>query len=197
MAEQPKRPKKYRSVAWRLFNTPYEVSIPEIYFHTEEAIQERGLYSSGDRNVDQTMRHGLRTVYMPIVGMALHRHEGSPIRLANPRNAVEIYDLIMQHLLNWNRVVNTEFNIGEVPIDDLKILENFAGEIHPLATQFTTQPLKKSERVDIFTNRSLNRLSQRLLEGNKEKEEEAKIVKVEPHKPLMDMLARRYKQHGG
>lgn len=198
---------KSPTVAQRLFNQPFNCSIPDIYFYGEDIIKEVGMYSSGDSKMDMGQRQNLRDVYLTIVGMALHRYNGTPIRFKDPRCAVEIYHLITEHLNNWNKVLNIEFNVGKVPIEDLKILEDFAGEIYPLATQFTSQPLPEHERVDSFTNRSLNRLSNRLRTRAERVEQEedpnrpsgtAPVVnKVTPHKPLMDALSRRYREHGG
>lgn len=188
------------TVAQRLFTEPFLCSIPDIYFYGEKVIQEVGLYSSGDKKMDLGQRMSLRDVYLPIVGMAIHHEEGTPIRFHNPKCAVEIYDLIVKHLMNWKRVMDVEINYGRVPIDDLRVLEAFAIHIFPLASQFTSQPLSQFEKVDSFTKRSIDRLSNRLRKRGEDQQESGQaphVIKVEPIKPLTNALAQRYRERGG
>lgn len=188
------------TAAQRLFTQPFLCSIPDIYFYGEKVIAEVGLYSTGDKKMDLGQRMELRDVYLTIAGMAIHHEEGTPIRFKQPEQAIEIYDLIVEHLRNWKRVVDVEFNYGRVPIDDLRCFENFALAIFPLASQFTSQPRSGFEKVDSFTKRSLDRLSSRLRKKGEDQQEPGQaptVIKVEPIKPMTDILARRYRERGG
>lgn len=124
------------TVAWRLFHERFLVSIPEMFLYSEKYIQETGLVSSGDRAVDRQMMLNRREMYLTPAAIAMYHDEGAPVRLLNPRDAMVMYKLIVEHLENWKWVIETQFNYGEAPIDDLKVFDKLAIQLFPLANQF-------------------------------------------------------------
>lgn len=94
------------------------------------------MVSSGDRGIDRQMMLNRREVRITAAAMALYHDEGAPISLVNPRDAMMLYRLINEHLEDWKYIINTQVNVGNPPIEDLKKFDNLAGALYPLANQF-------------------------------------------------------------
>lgn len=124
------------SVAYQLFHTLWNCSIPEMYLYDQKYLEQVGTISTGDRNVDRQQQLNRRDIRLSGAAMALYFDEGAPIRLADPKDAMHLYRLILEHLENWKQIIQTELNIGNPPIDDLKKFDNLAAALYPIANQF-------------------------------------------------------------
>jgi hypothetical protein len=124
------------TVAYQLFHSMWNCTIPEMFLFDTKYLAEVGMVSSGDRAVDRQQMLNRREIRLTAAAMALYHDEGAPITLVKPRDAMPLYRLIIEHLENWKYIINTQVNVGKPPIEDLKKFDNLAAALFPLANQF-------------------------------------------------------------
>lgn len=178
-----------QTVCQKLFYNRYLCRVPNIFFHRKEELEEVGMLSSGNKDIDRALVHQRRDVYLSPVQMVLLSSEGAPIQLANPREAVEIYQNLKQHLDNWRILTEQVLNAPEPPVDDLRKMDQFAASIYWIASQFTTEKLDASN--SIFTRmsrRDISKMTRRHL--TRDETPEAAPVADTGHSAVADRIAR-------
>lgn len=125
------------SVAYQLFHTPWLCEIPEIYCRSRVIVEQLGTLTSGIPELDNDLLRGSRCRYLTIAGMITLHEEGSPIHLTNPIDSVEIYRILMEHMKNWEYIINTLLYADAPPAEDFIIMDEFAAKVHPIATYYT------------------------------------------------------------
>ncbi len=125
------------STAKQIFTTPYLCQVPELHCYGRGYLAEVGIPTSGDRDTDMGMLNNRRDMYMTIAAMVVHHEDGTPVTIKNPKDAPEIYQLLMTHLENWKYLINTVYNITPPPAEDFMMMDAFAKAIYPLVTYVT------------------------------------------------------------
>jgi hypothetical protein len=201
--------KKEKSVAWLLFHHRWHVSIPEMYLYDKAYLEEVGIPSSGDRAIDRQMAHNRREMRLTAAALALFLDEGAPIRLINPKDAIPLYRLIVEHLNNWKMVISTQFNYGKPPIEDLRKFDALAAAVFPVASQFPEFKPQESNVMERL-NRALSKRSPVALNApikkeppirkpfltNNKKEEPTPTPVPVGHTPIADAIARQLFKRG-
>lgn len=170
-----------------------------MYLYDDNFLKEAGVVSSGNKAIDMQMMNNRRDVYLTAVAIALYFDEGAPVKLKNPRDAIEMYRTINQHLLNWKEVINTQFNV-KAPIEDLKKLDNLAVVLYPVAAQWAEF---KPREIGIF-DKLLKRRPGISLHSKTESPTQHKQVitgeqpqqPVEAHNPIADALRKNLFNRG-
>lgn len=132
------------SVAYRLFHQYYMISVPEIYCQSAAVIRETGTYTTGDKKLDKAAANHLRQRYCTVAGMCAFFDEGAPITLHRPEDAVQIYQMLMEHLANWNWIIHNFFDCDPPPAEDFILMDDFAKTIHPVAVMYGVGQEKES-----------------------------------------------------
>lgn len=125
------------NAAIEIFNRMFNVSIPEIYFHSQEEIELFGMPTSGNKDVDEATRNSPRFTYLSIAGLTEFFDEGAPITFVHPSDTVVIYQLIQEHLSDWDWILKNYHNGAAPPKEDLYKLDEFAKAIHPMSLSYT------------------------------------------------------------
>lgn len=151
---QPKWiPYDQRDTAWWIWNELYQCSIPYIQMLTMEELQEFGMPTSGDAAYDYSTANELRQVMIPISEMVKYYHRGAQVYVTNPADTKRIYDRISDHLIAWKQKLTKSLNMRNAPLEDLKLMDQFANAVYEHAKfQFTDDTI-----ASILTNRVDNR----------------------------------------
>lgn len=174
-----------------IFNKRYSCQIQHMHTLSESKMNIFGISTSGDRNIDDTLLRSWVDVQMTIAEMVEYQNNGIPIIVKNPTQTVEIYETVKAHLTMWHNHTANNINVGNVPVDDLRKMDNFAAKIFPIACGF-----KKPEELKI--NKGIQEM---LNAGQKVFKVNAGIVDNTPikppkehltHTPLANIIAREF-----
>lgn len=117
----------------RIWVSLYRVLIPAGLIRSVESQQHRPELLSGDKNIDQMQMKALTPVYVTINDMVEYFREGINVRLTDDKDAVKIFDALMDHVGCWKDAMVKMLNIGDTPVDDLILMEEFAISIYDIA----------------------------------------------------------------
>lgn len=172
------------SAAYKIFHYWFDVTIPAMFLIDRELAERFGTYCSGDRVVDQHAPLSMSRARLTIADMAEKFDEGASISLVVPQDAVRIYAYVNEHLLDFKRTHDINYNLRQLPIEDLRKLEAFAKEIYKIARHFMPEGTETSA---LFTK--LNRLGggRRMRRSNRT---EAVVALPAEHNPIMDALTK-------
>ncbi len=123
---------EYSSVAYRIFHDPWLCSVPEIYCYSRQYIETMGTITTGDAQMDADLMQASRNRYMTIAAMLSFYEEGATITLLQPKDSVEIYRLITDHLKNWQWIINNILGASTPPAEDFLLMDEFAQLLHPM-----------------------------------------------------------------
>lgn len=141
----------------KIFHSVYVCIILERYFHTEESMRTRGIHVSGDETRDRNFLNQTRHVYLTIANMAELYEKGATITLEQPSKAIEIYEIIEQHLKDWLNILTNQFHVSFPPLEDFEALENF---MHGL--EYTVKALNEGKIPEKGVIKRLSRFQRRL-----------------------------------
>lgn len=122
-------PPENRDTRWPLWFKKYHVRIPHIQMLTIEEIED-GLPTSGDPHHDHASRWEPRHMLLPIHRLAELWGSGANIHFVKSEDTLQIYNDISAHLNAWKWHIQNEINYGEVPAEDLLLLDSFASSIY-------------------------------------------------------------------
>lgn len=128
---------EYSSVAYRIFHEPWLCSVSEIYCYGVRYVEEMGVITTGDADRDAELSNAPRIRYMTIAAMISFYEEGAAVTLQHPRDSIEIYRLVCEHLLNWQWIINNTFVTAHPPPEDFLLMDEFAKQIHPLTMVYS------------------------------------------------------------
>lgn len=127
---------EYENVAYRIFHDLWLVEIPEIFCYGIDYISEVGTPTTGDKRLDAAMATVPRRRYMTIAAMVLFHDEGADITFVNPSNASEIYRLLVEHMRNWQMIIQNYMSVKAPPAEDFMKMDAFAQALHPMSTWY-------------------------------------------------------------
>lgn len=122
-------PPENRDTRWPLWFKKYQVRIPHIQMLSIEEIED-GLPTSGDEHHDHASRWEPRHMLLPVHRLAELWGAGANIHFVKSEDTLDIYNDISAHLNAWKNHIQNEINYGDVPADDLLLLDQFANSIY-------------------------------------------------------------------
>lgn len=148
---------KLHSAAYKIFHYEWEASVPYTYVFTENYMRQSGMLVS-DAGYDARLPNQMIDGRYTIAQLAVLFEEGAQIKLQNPMDAKDIYDLIARHLEDWSTYLNgnASFDYSKAPMDDLMNLSRLADELYGFAARFFRheQPRGKlARRLDQMRSR--------------------------------------------
>lgn len=135
-------PKKDRGPAFYLFHSVFQCAVPAIHTYSDEWLSEVGVYTSGDRQIDQGSMQDLVYLHLTIAGrdgqkgMVDYHRENVNVILAQPSDSVRIYELIRDHLAIWAEKLATSVNLPPPPLEELEAMDAFASSIYKVARRY-------------------------------------------------------------
>lgn len=122
-------PPENRDTRYPLWFVKYHVRVPHIQMLSIAEIED-GLPTSGDEHHDHASRWEPRHLLLPVHRLAELWGSGANIHFVNSKDTLQIYNDVSSHLVAWKNHIQNEVNYGEVPADDLLLLDQFANSIY-------------------------------------------------------------------
>ena len=122
-------PESERSTAWYLFNKLFKCSTPYMAGRDVGHIKQMGAVTTGDAQRDKDIYNSSISKMLTIARMAELHQQGVPVRVPSNEDAEIIYRHVEEHLLAWLDRVQTSLNPIRAPIQDLIVLDKFAGSL--------------------------------------------------------------------
>lgn len=174
-----------------IFNRKFICQLQHMHTLRDSDINIFGISSSGDRNIDDGLLKAWVHVQMTIAEMVTLSGKGVPIILDNPADSVVIYETLKQHLTNWQMHVSGSVNTGKVPMDDLRMMDEFAAKIYPMACTYKpADQLKISKGIQDMLNRGPK--SFRIGKAGSAETLQIKKEKPQPHISVANIIAREF-----
>lgn len=115
------------TAAYRLFHFKYEMRIPQIFMYGKDYLEKNGYHISGDGALDRQRLMEPSVMRQTGAGLAMLHDEGAPIDFVNEKDAVEVYEDIQEHLLDWERIAMQGIHPDDAPsIDEFRQFEAVA-----------------------------------------------------------------------
>jgi hypothetical protein len=157
-------PYENREAAWFIWNELYQVTIPYIQMLSIEELQQYGMPTVGDPGYDYGTANEMRLIMIPISEMVIYYSKGVQVSVVSKDDVKKIYERISDHLNTWKQNLEKSLNIGDAPLEDLKLMDRFANAVYEHAKyQFTDDTIASfiSRRMDT-RQASLNDMVERL-----------------------------------
>lgn len=123
-----------------IFHHLFLCRIPYLASMSVEYMKQFGIPSSGDKETDLIMSKQDITTMLPISEMVKYHADGVAIAIVNRSDIKDIYQLISNHLSKWEKHIRVSINLGNAPLEDLALLDDFANTVYGEAKyEFTTE----------------------------------------------------------
>lgn len=116
-----------------VFDITYWVSVKAIEARSEEDILTRGIVLNRIDDIDEMNRQDVITKQCSINDMAEYYKKYVTIKILNVSDTENIYIAAQEHVRRWVSYLKNNFFGKSPPIDDLILLNNFAGSIYQYA----------------------------------------------------------------
>lgn len=118
----------------------FKVRVPYLQSRSIDDIRKHGVALSGVAEIDNDIHNQWQTTMISIAKMVTFYREGVPIRVSAESDVKLIYEHISNHIHAWKTRLENGINIGDAPIDDLIMMDQFASTIYEHAKyQFTPE----------------------------------------------------------
>lgn len=126
------------------------VSIKYKYLQSDDELRMFGLSSVYDTDLDNSTHNQLIDIMINIDKMVEYYRKGITVNIKVHSDTKIIYNIINEYLFAWKNRLNNGINIGIAPLDDLLLLDQFAGSIYSFA--------KDHFRTEDESNKLVNQL---------------------------------------
>jgi len=145
---QPKELVTRNTAAWRIWNLRFHVQIPMLAQYSAEYLRKNPINISGDRKLDKLRLNQLVDVKQTCAGLAMIVSEGYTFSISNRWDCVQMYADIQEHFRNWLDMTYGGYPSDAFPpIDDLRLLETLALEMHAEAQRLDPKDRELASRI--------------------------------------------------
>lgn len=147
-ADQPVNP--IDAAGRPIWNAVFLASVAFKDTMSDEYIRLFGMPTVGDPVIDREMHTQPIHTYMTIDKMVEYFRNGITVSVHNHADTKRIYDIIATYINTWKHHLDRGINVGGAPIDDLILLDRFAGIVFEHAAQhFTTEYMNSAAIKDL------------------------------------------------
>lgn len=111
------------TAAYKIFHYIFLCKTKAANLVSQLELETYGHVVTGDRDYDRDMAREVVDAQLTIAHMAEILEEGGDIILTQPEKSAEIYQIIKEHLEDWEREINMSLNLTNPPVEDLRKLE--------------------------------------------------------------------------
>ena len=134
---------------YQLFHTLFLCRTNYIQSLPDYEVRYIGVPCTYDDDLNKQLLNEMVTRYLPISKMLELFAKGVNIAIVNTKDTKHIYDIIVAHLEAWKVFASRSLNITDIPIDDFKIMAEFAGKVYKYAqrhylTELSTSALQRT-----------------------------------------------------
>ena len=146
--DQPKELIVRNTAAWRIWNLRFPMKVPMLAQYSNEYIRKNAVNISGDKKLDRMMVNQMVDVNQTCAGLALIISEGYSVSITNRWDCVQIYSDIQEHFRNWLDMTYSGYPPDAFPpIEDLRLLEALALEMHTEAQRLSPKDREVASRI--------------------------------------------------
>jgi hypothetical protein len=107
---------------------------------TIDRLKSQGIYTSGDQATDRAMMNTQTRFWLSINQMVDYFQQGIIVGVVERADTAKIYEYISNHIDAFRREIAMAFDLNDIPLDDLVILDEFATTVYEHAKhQFTKE----------------------------------------------------------
>ncbi len=137
------------SVAYRIFNYAFDVSIRVSAIHTDKALREVNPYQClGPKGSADAMNDVIR-VKIPLAVIIMYKMQYEPIIFHRYSDMLTAYKWIREHLNEWLNVIRYDYIRKLPPIDELFAMEELAMELYPHLVGFYGSEFEETTFVHV------------------------------------------------
>lgn len=129
----PKVVKKQHENIEAIFFKSYRILIAARYVRSIEEQRMQGDLGTGDRRMDEVLGDTKMPVYVTINDMVEYFREGIDFVLTGENDSKSIYEAIVAHTGTWRKQLRHVMNVGNAPLEDLILMEQFAAKFYAYA----------------------------------------------------------------
>lgn len=129
----PRIKTKDQTPAFKIWNYRFICLVNQMHMYDKKYLSQFGFTDSGNANINREMARSPQHVQLSVAAMAELHHDGVDIVLTVPEDSVKIYQMIYDHLMDWQVRIRENTFITAAPIEDLRKLDELAGEIYKIA----------------------------------------------------------------
>lgn len=129
----------------------FMASVPFKDTMSDEYVRLFGMPTVGDPAIDRDMHNQPIYTYMTINKMVEYFRSGISVKVQKHSDTKRIYDTISRYINCWKEHLDHGINIGDAPIDDLILLDRFAGVVFEHAVQHFTREYLNSDAIRDLT----------------------------------------------
>jgi hypothetical protein len=148
------------TAAYKLFHYYIECMIPAAYaYQARHEVEGVPVYQRADME-DDAAREMVPRQHTTVELIEYHKR-GASIIIRNPQDAVKMYGWLRDHLSLLRSRVQFSVNIGNIPLQDLEDMDDFATMIYRIARQYEQvderQGKMNRKLEDMFKHRRMRR----------------------------------------
>lgn len=129
----PRRNTKNHTPAYKIWHYKFMCNIAQMHLVSAEFLELGGSVTSGIPAIDRQMANNTCTVQLSPAAMAQYLAEGASMTLVEMKDAATIYQMIYDHLSNWQLALQNNPHVVNAPLQDLQQLDALAAAIYPQA----------------------------------------------------------------
>ncbi len=111
------------TAAYKIFHYIFICKTKAANLISQLELETYGHVVTGDRDYDRAMAREEVDAQLTIAHMAEILDDGGDFTLTDPAKSAVIYQIIKEHLEDWEREVNLSLNLVNPPVEDLRKLE--------------------------------------------------------------------------
>ena len=188
----PRRNVKNHSAAYKIWHYTFTCTIAQMHLVSAEFLEQGGSITSGNPAIDRQMANNIVTVQITPAAMAGFLAEGATLALVEMSDAAKIYQMIHDHLSDWQRALQNNPHVIKAPVDELRQLDALATAIYPQARVFFRSDPFHGKLVNVLMGMTrsrggITRTGSLLPSGPAVK---APLPGPEAHTPMAESIAR-------
>jgi len=183
------------SAAFKIFHYPFMFKVSKMHLMETEELETIGHFTTGNVEHDRILANEEVLVTRTIADMVEFHRAGIPFRLNNPKDGVKIYEYIYQHLQDWKDELTRLPMFKDVPMKDLKAMDEFAKEIYVLARGFVVYRPADGSLASFLSGIAEQRGSAGLSGSSTDSHTAQQEIYASTHQPQSGILSAIYRQH--
>jgi len=124
---------KDRDSVWYIWNDLYRVRVPTQKSRSKLHLKHFGTFETGIKEIDRELHTELTDTMCTINQMVEFYRNGIVVRVVKIADCKKIYERVTDHLLAWKYHLERGMNIGDAPVEDFILMDNFADAVYPHA----------------------------------------------------------------
>jgi hypothetical protein len=151
--------------------------VPRIAYYSTNYLENFGLHTSGNQNVDRELAKQLHPVYITINDMIEYYHQGQRVSIMKQEDVKLVYEICQDYTFTYAERLNRTVFTHDVPFVDLIKIDEFAQAVyeyagHEYGEEFARTFLPDNVMKDIVDlNKMFDAVDKRLKTRGKAKED--------------------------